>query len=136
MSLTPAPYLSAIGWEKGAVTTYKPACWRSRGSGQDAGIAVASGLAREVERFGQVARRRPAGGQHGVFAHLQPRQFFQLEPPRDEARDRTGVVDRVLHVTLLRERRNHQRGNTRAGAPAVALRRRHVIPPAAVLVEG
>src|SRR3546814_16711977 len=81
-------------------------------------------------------RRRAAGRDHRAFALDQAGELLQPEPPRDETRDRAGVVDRVIDLAVARVRRDDERRDARARPPAIALGRRDMIPPAAILVEG
>src|SRR6201989_3317170 len=90
---------------------------------------------RKIQRLGEVAGRRSARRDHRFLAHRQARQPVQPEAARDEAGDGAGVVHRVFDMAFLRERRNHQRRNSRTRTPAIAAGWRHVVPPAAVLVE-
>src|SRR4051812_36765638 len=60
------------------------------------------------------------------------RQRLESEAQRDEFDDRRRVVRRVIDVPLSGERRHDDRRDTRARSPSVALRRRHVVPEAAV----
>src|SRR3546814_2011709 len=81
-------------------------------------------------------RRRAAGRDHRAFALDQAGELLQPEPPRDETRDRAGVVDRVIDLAVARVRRDDERRDARTRPPAIALGRRDMIPPAAILVEG
>src|SRR3546814_4420754 len=81
-------------------------------------------------------RSRAAGRDQRAFALDQAGELLQPEPPRDETRDRAGVVDRVIDLAVARVRRDDERRDARARPPAIALGRRDMIPPAAILVEG
>src|SRR6185436_19819461 len=92
-------------------------------------IAAESSSSLEGEGVAQVA---------DVGAHSGQR--LEAEAARDELEDRGRVVEGLVDVPLARERRDDDRGDARARPPAVAparpLRRRHVVPEAAVLVVG
>ena len=71
-----------------------------------------------------------------LVAQRDARHGCQRPAVSDEPQDRTGVVLRLVHEPALRERRDDQRGDARAGPPAVALRHGGVVVKAAVLVVG
>src|SRR4051812_38504369 len=79
-------------------------------------------LRRKTERVAQIPELPP-----------HARQRRQSKTPRQELQDRRRVVRRVIDKPALGERRNDDRRDPCSGSPAVALRRRHVIPEAAVL---
>src|SRR3546814_13853250 len=85
-------------------------------------------------RAGEVARRWAAGRDHRAFAFDQAGELLQPEPPRDETRDRAGVVARVIDLAVARVRRDDARPDARARPPAIALGRRDTIPPTALPV--
>src|SRR5262245_18977974 len=74
------------------------------------------------------------GGRQVVDLSIPRSQRPQVPAALDEGKHRGGVVDRVIHVMLLRKRRDDDRGNSSAGSPAIDFRRRNVIPSAAVFV--
>src|SRR3546814_4640334 len=74
-------------------------------------------------------RSRAAGRDQRAFALDQAGELLQPEPPRDETRDRAGVVDRVIDLAVARVRRDDERRDARARPPAIALGRRDMIPP-------
>src|SRR3546814_13718319 len=67
----------------------------------------------ESEGGCEIARWRPAGGDHRVLALDQSRQLFQPKAPREEARDRAGVIDCVIDFAAARIGSDDDRGNTR-----------------------
>src|SRR5215470_12354693 len=84
---------------------------------------VGGGLLGKIERRGEIAHLRAHAGQR-----------LELESTRDELGDRCRIVGRVIDVAAVRIGRNDDRGDARSGSPAIARRRRHMIPPAAVFV--
>src|SRR5438105_3674037 len=86
----------------------------------------------------------PLGGGSGRGSLESVRQIVRRRIPLtercegeaafDEFQDRRRIVLRVIDEALLRVRRHDDRGNARARAPAIAARRRHVVPSPAVLV--
>jgi GGDEF domain-containing protein len=90
----------------------------------------------QMQGRGQVAHRRLAARAHGLVAPLQAIEGLQVEDPRDQAQDRAGVIDRVVHRALARERRDHQCRHARVPAPSDRPWAAPRVPPAAVLVDG
>lgn len=79
----------------------------------------------EVERGGQVL---------GVLIAIPKRT--ETETALNQLQDRGRIVDRVVDETLLGEGRDDDRRNAHAWPPAIDLGRGHVVPIAAVFVEG
>src|SRR5438552_12029097 len=88
-------------------------------------VGCCAGLLTKVEGSGQIACARPHAGQR-----------LESEAARDELDYRGRVVRRVIDVAAFCERRNDDRWDARAGTPAVAGRRRHMVPKASVFVVG
>jgi hypothetical protein len=79
---------------------------------------------RKIERIGEIAERRAAIRSQCGVAHSQARQVWKVEPVGDEAQDRGRVVERVVDVAPLGKRRDDDRGDPRARAPAIGFWRR------------
>ena len=58
-------------------------------------------------------------------------QLGQIITTCDQPQDRGCVVDRVIHVVALGERRDDEGGNARAQSEQISLRRRYMVPGAA-----
>src|SRR6266481_5966973 len=73
-------------------------------------------------------------GRQVSHAGAYTRQRLEAEPARDQLQDRRRIVERMVDIAALAEGRDDDRGNARAGSPAIGGRWRDVIPPPAVLV--